>query len=278
MATFNDLDRVLFADQVFGELEGSTPAYSVADTSTTDELQFVGQSIRIPVLADSMVAQDTASATYQTLSADGILMTVDFDKTVAFKVGDRDIIKTGQDWVSKGAKEAGRILRKAWDASILSKVSGASTVLDNGGAGYAPANVTDMLDDVAAQMDALDLPDEGRYIIVPALVKGAIRAALSDRSTSWGDSVAKDGFVEMARGVKVYLSNNTAAASVSSYNCMAGVEGYGIAAVVQINPEDVEILRDPDANAFGYRVKARALGGSKVYLADKVISVLANTV
>ena len=271
---FTNLDRTLYADEISMQLEGKTPGYSVANTSITEALAFVGQQIRIPVM-EGLEAQDTASATYQGLSATGSLLTVDFDKTVAFKVGDREQIQTGQNWVAAGSAEAGRTLRKAWDASILSKVTEiTSNILDNSATyGYVVTYVLDSLDDLAAKMDELDLPDVGRYIIVPALVKGWLRAALSDRATTWGDNVAESGFVDMARGIKIYLSNNTYAPTASAFHCMAGVEGMGMAAVVQIAPEDVEISRNQDANFFGFNVKVRALAGSKVYDEAKMVKV-----
>lgn len=274
MNVFTNLDRTLYADTVSTVLEGKTPGFAVANTSITDELRFVGQQIVIPVM-EGLEAQDTASAVYQGLSAEGSLLTVDFDKTVAFKVGDREQIKTGQNWVENGANEAGRSLRKAWDKHILSKATEITTnVLDNGSAnGYIVTYVLDALDDAAAKMDEIDLPDTNRYIIVPAKVKGWLRAALSDRETSWGDEVSENGFVETARGLRVYLSNNTYAPNASSFDCIAGVEGIGLAAVVQISPDDVEVMRDPDANAFGFRVKTRALGGAKVYNEAQMVKV-----
>jgi len=275
---FTDLNRTLYADEVSMQLESRTAGYIVANKDIAEELQFVGQQIRIPVMT-GLAAEDTASATYQGLSAVGALLTVDFDKTVAFKVGDREVIQTGQNWVAKGSQEAGRVLRKAWDGHILGKVTEITTsVLDNGATdGYTPALVLDMLDDAAEKMDELDLPDEGRYIVVNSKAKGAIRAELSDRATVWGDTVSESGFVEMARGLKVYLSNNTYSATPSADVFMAGVEGLGMAAVVQISPEDVEILRDPDANAFGFRVKTRALAGAKVYDEAKMVAVRFDT-
>lgn len=271
---FTNLDRTLYADSVSMVLEGKTPGFAVANTEITDPLQFVGQQIRIPVM-EGLEAQDTASATYQGLSAEGALLTVDFDKTVAFKVDDRQQLQTGQNFVEKGANSAGISLRKAWDKHILGKATEITTnVLDNGTtAGYVVTFVLDSLDDVASKMDSLDMPDENRYIIVPAKVKGWLRSSLSDRATSWGDTVSESGFVDTARGLKVYLSNNTLAPNASSFDCIAGVEGLGLAAVVQVSPEDVEVLRDPDANAFGFRVKTRAIGGAKVYNEAQMIKV-----
>lgn len=272
--TFTNLSRTLYADEVSMQLESRTAGYTVANKDIAEELSFVGQQIRIPVM-EGLTAEDTASATYQGLSATGSLLTVDFDKTVAFKVGDREQIQTGQNWVAKGSQEAGRTLRKAWDSHILGKVTEITTyTLDNGATrGYTAAFALDMLDDVAQKMDEMDLPDENRFIVVNAKAKGAIRALLSDRATSWGDVVAENGLVENARGIEVYLSNNTYTPNASSAQFIAGVQGMGLAAIVQVSPDDVEILRDPDANAFGFRVKVRALGGAKVFHESQMISV-----
>lgn len=277
--TFTDLSRTLYADEISMQLESRVAGYAVANKDIAEELNFVGQQIRIPVM-EALVAEDTASATYQGLTATGSLLTVDFDKTVAFKVGDREQIQTGTNWVAAGAAEAGRTLRKAWDSHILGKITEVTTsVLDNSQAlGYTSAQVLDMMDDVAEKLDELDLPDDNRFIVVNSKAKGALRAALSDRATVWGDTVSESGFVDMARGIKVYLSNNTYSATASSDNFFAGVEGMGLACVVQVSPDDVEVLRDPDASAFGYRIKVRSLGGAKVYDEAKLVSVKYDTV
>jgi hypothetical protein len=266
--TFTDLDRTLFSDTIISSLEGSTPGFAVANQSIAEPLRFVGQVLTIPYLED-LEAEDTASADWQGLSAEGRLLSVDFDKTVAFKVGDREQIATGQNWVAAGATKAAQALRKSWDKHILGKV----TEITNDLGPYALADVIDSLDDLAEKFDELDVPAENRYIVVPAKVKGAMRAALSDRETTWGDSVGMTGLVDEARGIKVYLSNNTLFPTASAVTCMAGTEGEGMAAVVQVSPEDVEIQRDPAPNAFGFLVKVRALGGAKVYNPERMVKV-----
>lgn len=204
--------------------------------------------------------------------------TYNVDKKFALIVHDADVKQALVPWQELYADRGAYGLLKALDASVFADF--ASAGLDSYETGTTPwqlgaagADVPALLAGLAAQLDAVDAPQENRYVVLPPIGIQALRLYSGGRATNFGDRVLTNGQVDTFLGFDIYASNNLATAAGTIHG-LAGIKGDGIAWAVQIDPNDIESLRAE--GRFATLIRGRILAGHKIYRPGIVIDVNLN--
>ncbi len=244
---------------------------NVVNTSTGDKMHIVGMS-------DVAVASTPAvgsALTYAEATDSDTEFTYNVDQYFAINAPDKDIRQTTINWQQIYAQRGAYKLAEAVDAAVFSDHASWTTDSYETGTtewtlGTAGAQVPELFASINAQMNDLNMASEGRYIVLPTNGIQAIELYLGSKGTQLGDVVSTNGYKGKLHGLNVYHSNNLTSATSVTHG-LAGVAGDGIAYGQQINPSDIEMLRDKDE--FSNFIRGRVLAGYKVYEGARCIDV-----
>lgn len=135
------------------------------------------------------------------------------------------------------------------------------------------AEAYELLVDISVKLDEANVPEVGRYVIVPAWFHGLLLK--DDRfvksGTTKGDEVLKNGMVGMAAGLEVLKSNQVPNTGGTKYKLQASYEG-AISYAEQI--VDVEAFR-PE-KFFADAVKGLHVYGAKMIRPNAVVIATCN--
>lgn len=168
-------------------------------------------------VAISDYTRDTTTINYQLLTDSRQELLIDQSKYFAFRVDDLDIAQQKPKVIDGASQQASYNLAEVADRYLAGFYTAAGTVQDNG-AGAAvqltAANVYQQLVRASVTLDEKNVPDTGRYAIVPPWVAGLLLD--NDRFLSAsGDSVL-NGQIGSVAGFSVLKSNNVPSTGTTS--------------------------------------------------------------
>lgn len=220
---------------------------------------------------------------YEKPTSDKVELHIDKAKYFAFEVNDVDEYQADIKLMDNWSDDAGQQMKIAIDKVILGDVF-ADAAAENAGAaagresgGYnmgeagAPVSVTktnilDVLVDCGSVLDEQNVPDDGRWIVLPAWMNGMLKKSDLRDASAMGDntSVFRNGKVGMLDRFDVYISNNMskvtdATTTRQATNCLFGHK-KALTFASQMtkmenlpNPQDFgQLVRG--LNVFGYEV------------------------
>ena len=267
------------------------------------EISGKGDTVQIRV-APTPVAGDVSEYSvgtpivYTRPSENARSLTIDQAFYKAFTVDEVDKMQSDLGLMELFAERAALSLKIDTDRRILAYVPG-QVHADNKGAtagkvsgGYdlgaagAPVTVTkdnavELLADLGTVLDEANIPDEGRWVVIPAWYANLLKKGDLKRVDVTGDDtgVIRTGLIGMIDRFKVYQSNSVyhvteagigvGGADVETFSVLAGVKD-AITFASQINK--TETLPDPDQ--FGERWRTLLLYGRKVIMPEAVSLLL----
>ncbi len=204
---------------------------------------------------------------YQDLDDDKLEMMLDKAKYWAFKCDDIDNYQSDIPLMNETIMDGAEEMKIFIDAHVLGSVypyagnALPSTVV-------AKTNVLDWLVDAGTKLDEANVPETGRFSVLPPWICGMIKKSdLQDASIAGdGTSILRNGRVGMIDRFTVYNSNNLATTSGTS-NCIAGTK-HGISFASQI--AKVEHF-DKLENQFAGAVRALNVYGFEVTQPDALL-------
>ncbi|MCK9598755.1 MAG: hypothetical protein M0R06_06945 [Sphaerochaeta sp.] len=155
--------------------------------------------------------------TLQNVSGTDEYLTVDTTKIVPFEVDAIDKVQNKWDMAMKFAGDAQRVLNNFLDQAVLSEVSNASSSvydLDVGGSGATTAipltvsNVPSVFTSAGMKLDALDMPQVGRFAVIGPHFLQTLRLQIQGKDTGAADMIAINGKVMDRFGFELFYSNN----------------------------------------------------------------------
>ncbi|MBO9492080.1 hypothetical protein J7384_17090 [Endozoicomonas sp. G2_1] len=216
---------------------------------------------------------------------------IDRGKYFAFNLFDVDRVQSDlklmDDWSNDGAEQMKIAVDRDFLGAIYADADSANAGATAGkisgdinlGTSASPkaitkANVVDWIVDLSTVMDEQNLPEEGRFVVLPAKACARIKTSeLKDASlTGDGKSTLRNGKVGMIDRVTIYQSNNVNN-SGGKYDI---VFGHKCATTFASQITKMENLKNPDdfgdlarsLFVFGFKViKPDALGHSVITLA-----------
>lgn len=170
------------------------------------------------------------SINYQDLTDDKIELLIDKAKYWAFKVDDIDEAQSDVETVNKSTMDAAQQMKITVDTDVLGNVySDADNTLST--TVVNSSNVLGWIVDAGTALDEANIPEEGRWCVIPPWIAGMIKKSdLKDASLAGdGTSIMRNGRLGMIDRFTLYSSNNlalTGVAASGTFHCMAGTRHF----------------------------------------------------
>jgi len=206
----------VYANLVNRDYEGNISAY--------------GDTVKIQQIGDITIGdyvKNTDIADPQTLTGDQRTLTIDQAKFFNFQIDDVDNAQTNPKLMDAAMQRAAYALADSTDkyvASFYTDVPAANQI----GSDTTPTvltadNIYDTLVDLSVLLSEANIPQMGRWVVVPAWAKGMLRKNdLFVHATPSGDSVIQNGLIGQAAGFNIYESNNVPNTTKTKYKILAG--------------------------------------------------------
>lgn len=193
------------------------------------------------------------------MSDDKIELLIDKAKYYAFKIDDIDEVQSDVPVVNMTTQDAAEQMKITVDTDVLGNVytdaanTLATTIVSS-------SNVLAWIINAGVSLDEANVPEEGRWLVIPPWIAGMIKQSdLKDASLS-GDNMSplRNGRLGMIDRFTLYSSNNlalTGTAATGTFHCMAGTRHFISFASQFVKTETLRLQ-----NSFGDAVR-----GLKVY-------------
>lgn len=254
----------------------------VVNTDWEGEIRSLGDTVRINDIGDVTVFdynRNTPMSDPAVLTDAETLLQITQSKAFNFAVDDLDKAQMKVAVMDRAMQRAAYALKSTADAFVSGKYvdipvgntigSDASPKTDLGTAGKA----YEYLVDLATILNERNVPETGRYVIVPAWFHGSMlkdtRFIMNPNRQS--DGALKNGKVAEAAGFSILISNNAPNVAGAQFKIMAG-HGMAITWAEQISR--VEAYR-PE-KLFADAIKGLHLYGAKVVYPECLALLVAN--
>ena len=268
------------------ELEINTP-----DVNKT-EISAYGDKVNIRTIPDMVIEDYTPgqNLNYKTPEGSVVELLIDKAKSYAFKVNKVEQKQSDIAYMEKWSDDASMQLKITIDSGVLAGVYGDAHAdnkgatagaihgdVDLGAAGVpveiTKANVIDKIVECGQVLTEQNVPETGRWIVIPAWMATRIKTSdLKDASlTGDGTSTLRNGRIGRIDKFEIFESNNLPYASDGTYgaNCWHCIAGHksGITFATQL----VENEMLPNPNDFGKLIRGLQVFGYKVIKAESLV-------
>lgn len=260
----------------------------ICNTDYEGEIQKIGDTVNIRTRADITIRDYVKGGglTYEDPVAPIVQLLIDQGKYFAFNAYDVDKIQSDINLMNEWSDDGGEQLKIAVDTDILSTIYASADSANAGntagrksgnivlGTDAAPldltkGNIVDKIVDMNTVMDEQNLPETGRYLVLPPSGCARIKTSeLKDASlTGDGVSTLRNGKVGMIDRTTIYQSNSLDV-DTGKYNL---IFGHKVATTFAAQLTNMEAVDNPDdfgklvrsLMVYGYDViKPTALGHS----------------
>lgn len=281
----------IWSGKIVTKFYATTMFAHIANTDYEGEIKGMGDTVIIRTTPNITISDYVIGAglTYQKPTSPAVELSINKAKAFAFECNDIETHQTDIQLMDDWSSDASQQMRITVDTDILSTVyadaaaenSGATagkisasydlgTVNGTGSAAIqlTKANILDFLVDVGTVMDEQNLPDEQRWVGLPAWATGMIKKSdLKDASLSGDDkSMIRTGSIGAIDRLTVYRNNQiatTADGAVTVYHALAGHKSALTFASQMVKMEDVN-----NPNDFGRLVRGLNVYGYKTIKPD----------
>jgi hypothetical protein len=261
---------------------------TMTNSNYEGEIQAAGDTVQVRTFGNITV-QDYARGT--PISAESLAPTVetlviDKSKYFAFDVDSLDVAQNDINAIDGYTRRAGVAMSNAIDTYVMATArSGASSSNAVGSTG-SPVSITKDTDTTsvyqqlvyaARKLDELNVPQEGRWVVVTPFFKSLILQSTTYfiRATDMGDAIVRSagisvpdasrrGYIGEAAGFDVYSSTNLPNNGTWWGNIFG--QDHPVCYAAQIPASTMEALRLE--STFATRVRGLLLHGAKVFAED----------
>lgn len=261
--------EVNFIPEVFSKLlqakfysQSVLPA--ISNTDYEGEISGQGDKVNIRTVPAVTVADYTGTLSLQELTTSTIELLIDKAKSYNFKIDDVLQAQSDISLLQEASKDAAEAMRVAVETDVLANVvTGATTI--GAQTTVTASNILTSILDQAKALDELNIPEEGRFIVlspefVSLLKQSELRQAYL---TGDGTSPLRNGQVGMVDRFTVYQSNmlyTPGSGTDSGYTHVLAGHPKAISFASQFtNTETVRL-----ETTFGDAVRGLKVYGSKV--------------
>lgn len=196
------------------------------NTDYEGEIQGQGSTVKINSIGAVTIGdydKTTGIGTPEELSSDQTSLVIDQAKYFNFQVDDIDKAQANVDLLEGGIKEAAFGLANTADkyiAGFYTEVKAGNTIGDDT-TPIVPTkdNAYDYLVDLGVILDENDVPEDNRFVVVPAWFYGLL---VKDPRFTKEMDVMRTGFVGNIDNMAVYKSNNVPNTTGTKYKIIAG--------------------------------------------------------
>jgi hypothetical protein len=263
----------------------------IANTDWEGEIKGQGDKIyirSIPTITINNYAKGD-NLTNQVPTSTPLELLIDKGKYFAVVLDDVDAVQTDVKLMDIFTNDATQQMKIAIDADVLDGVkAGAATANKGATAGaisgninlgtdatpraVTSANILDLILDAGQCLDEQNVPEDGRWLVLPAWMASMIKRSDLKQAYLTGDSVSplRNGKLGMIDRFMVYVSNNLPKTADSDSYLMAGTRD-AISFASQMT--NVETLRAQ--STFGNIVRGLNVYGYKVVKPEALVNMVA---
>src|SRR5215204_6743531 len=216
--------------------------------------------------------KNSTTITYEQLTDTRVTLLIDQSKYFAFQVDDVDTAQMRPELIDAAADRAAYQLAEVADSYVTGLYSGASTSAPDNTietTQFTSTNVYQKLVDLSVLMDQVNLPSEGRFVVVPPWVKGLLLQNSTFVTASKPDAVLNGQIA----GLNILVSNNVKTTGTSPVvsHMMAGHPSALAYAEQIVNLEGLRL-----EGSFADAVRGLHLYGAKVLDGARLFDLQAN--
>jgi len=244
---------------------------AISNTDYEGEISGQGDKVHIRTVPTVSVADYTGTLTYADVTTSTVELNIDQAKSYAFKVSDVLSAQGDIDMLASASKDAAEQMRIAVETQVLAGVvTGASTIGSQ--TTITTSNILETILGMATSMDNLNIPEEGRFIVLsPEFVSKLKQSELRQAYLTGDDtSPLRNGKVGIVDRFTVYQSNMLYTATSGTDNgythVLAGHPKSICFASQFTNTETVRL-----ESSFGDGVRGLKVYGSKVVVPDALV-------
>lgn len=231
------------------------------NTDYQGDIKGAGDTVKINSLGDFETTDYAGSVTYSDLDDASLMLTIDQKKYIAKKVDDIDNRQSSPKLMGEVTRKMAQAFLGGAEAFVASFYTQAGIVSGSTGSptSITSANVISSIGTIAADMDANDVPEDGRVAVVPPWLaqKMVLAGVIRDTTNS---EILSAGYIGQFQGFQIYKSNRISHSSSTWYAPMFFRAKDTIAFAEQIN--ELEALRLSDQ--FGDGIRSLMVYGGKV--------------
>ena len=265
--------EVNFIPEVFSKLlqakfykQSVLPA--ISNTDYEGEISGQGEKVVIRTVPAVTINDYSGSITTQELTTAKVEMLIDKAKYYSFKVDDVLAAQADINLLEKASADASEGMRIAVETDVLANaITGATTT--GAQTTITASNILTEILELSTALDTLNIPEEGRYIVLPPSMISMLKQSELRQAYLTGDSTSplRNGKVGMVDRFTVYQSNMlytaTSGADDTYTHVLAG-HPKGLSFASQFtNAETVRM-----ESTFGEQVRGLKVYGSKVVTPD----------
>jgi N4-gp56 family major capsid protein len=219
--------------------------------------------------------KNSTTITYEQLTDTRVTLLIDQSKYFAFQVDDVDTAQMRPELIDAASDRAAYQLAEVADSYVAGLYSGASTSSPDNTietSQFTASNVYQKFVDLSVLMDQVNLPSDGRYVVVPPWVKGLLLQNSTFVTASKPDAVL-NGQIGQIAGLNILVSNNVKTTGTSPVvsHMMAGHPSALAYAEQIVNVEGLRL-----EGSFADAVRGLHLYGGKVLDGARLFDLQAN--
>ena len=265
----------VWSARLFVNLKKAHVFPGLVNTDYEGEISNLGDKVRINNISDITIRDYTKNSNMNaadTLTSSQTELDIDTAKYFNFQIDDIDQAQMKPKVMDQAMQDAAYGLADAVDSSVAALHASAGETVTQ--ASLTSSNILEVLGDTSQELSENDVPQQGRWIVLPPfavnlLVQAEVVGFGSDGSgTIDADGNYRAGYVDRAFGFDIYMSNNLAVYSSTGVHALAGTR-RAITLAEQIS--SMEAYR-PELR-FGNAVKGLLLYGVKVVDSNALVNV-----
>jgi hypothetical protein len=212
--TVNNFVPEIWAPGIFRDFDKQTVIAPRCNRDYEGEIRNMGDTVRInavgPITINSYTKNSTSSITLQDLTGVQTVLLIDKAKYFAFQIDDVDQVQTNPKLMAEAMRKAGTAMAEDVDGVIAGEYINAGVVVTSTACG--PTAITEVIGKIARAMSENDVPQNGRWMIVPPwfqnnLVQAQILKWIGMPAAGAPAGAAASGYVGSAMGFDFYQSN-----------------------------------------------------------------------
>jgi hypothetical protein len=202
-----------FIPEVFSKLlqakfYSSSVLPAISNTDYEGEISGQGDKVHIRTVPAVSVADYNGSISYADLTTSTVELLIDQAKSYAFKMDDVLSAQGDIDMLAEASQDAAESMRIAVETDVLANVvTGATTIGSQ--TTITASNILTSILDIAKDLDELNIPEEGRYIVLPPSMISLLKQSELRQAYLTGDATSplRNGQVGQVDRFTVYQSN-----------------------------------------------------------------------
>jgi hypothetical protein len=231
-------------------------------------------------LTVSSYTKNSTTITYENLTDSRVTLLIDQSKYFAFSIDDIDAAQMRPELIDAASDRASYQLAEVADSYVAGLYSGASTSSPDNTietSQFTSTNVYQKFVDLSVLMDQVNLPAEGRYVVVPPWVKGLLLQN-STFVTAAQPSAVLNGSIGQIAGLNILVSNNVKTTGTSPVvsHMMAGHPSALAYAEQIVNVEGLRLEGSFADAVRGLHLRGLHLYGAKVLDGARLFDLQAN--